>query len=213
MALLPKQAAKSCLRRARRFLELAENDSPVIRCMNDLRRMALVMSVAAVDAYLHGIVLRRLADVRRRVDLPKALAQLEIPFAELAALADTSIVARRTNRRTRPWVQVKAALQKRLLRETFQSYDQVGAAFATAGVAKAWPRVATAIGEDAKVIKNRLNGLVHRRNQIVHEGDMKRASRPRRLRFNDVQHSRVRVDIDWVESLIDAMDTVVTSEP
>jgi len=211
MAFLPKRAAGSCLKRARRFLDLADSSLPVNRVKNDLRRMALVMAVAAVDSYMRGIVMRRIADVRRRADLPKALARLEIPFSEIAALADASIDAQRSGHRTRPWVQVKASLQRRLLKETFQSYDQVAAALAIAGVDQAWTKVASKLRENPDNIKDRLNTLVQRRNQIVHEGDMKRVSRPRRLHFNETNHAEIKDDIDWVNSLIDAMDTVVTN--
>jgi RiboL-PSP-HEPN len=212
MPFLPKQAASSCLRRAGRFLDLADlKKLPIGRVQNDLRRMALVMAVAAIDSYMHGIVMRRVADVRRGSDLPKALARLEMPFSEFANLADASINAQRAGHRTRPWVQVKAALQKRLLKETFQSYDQVAIAFAIAGIEKAWSKVASKLATRAEDIKDRLGGLVLRRNQIVHEGDLQRASRPRKLRFNEIEGSSVRSDIDWVNSLIDAMEKVVTN--
>jgi len=213
MAFLPKQTANSCLRRARRFLDLADNDLPISRAKNDLRRMALVMAVAAIDSYMHAVVLRRIADVRRRADLPKALARLEVSFFEIADLADASIDAQRSHRRSRPWVQVKASLQRRLLKETFQSYDQVATAFAIAGIDKAWTKIASELGENAPDIKAWLNDLVHRRNQIVHEGDMKRASRPRRLQFNDIDHAEVKDGIDEVDILIDAMHKVVSNHP
>lgn len=212
MPFLPKQAADVCVKRARRFLELADNALPVARAKNDLRRMALVMAVAAVDSYMHGIVLRRIGHVRRRGDLPKPLARLEIPFSEFAELADASIEGQRTKQRTRPWVHVKASLQRRLLKDTFQSYEQVATAFSIAGVDKAWSRIASALGQPAEKTRERLNSLVHRRNQIAHEGDMKRASRPQRLRFNDITHAEVEQDVDWVAALIKAMDDVVTQD-
>lgn len=134
MPFLPKQAADICLKRARNFLDLAGRDLPNPRIKNDLRRMGLVMAVAAVDSYMHAVVLRRIADVRRRSALPKALARLDIPFSAIADLADASIDAQRNSRTSRPWVRLKSSLQSRLLKETFQSYDQVAAAFAMAGV-------------------------------------------------------------------------------
>ena len=82
-----------------------------------------------------------------------------------------------------------------------------------AGVEKAWSKVASELNENAVDIKTRLNNLVHRRNQIVHEGDMKRASRPRSLQFNEIDPAEIRDDIDWVDCLIDAMDRVVTDHP
>jgi hypothetical protein len=209
---LPKQAADVCIRRARRFLQLAESALPIARAKNDLRRMALVMAVAAVDSYMHGIVIRRIGHVRRRGDLPKALARLEIPFSEFAELADASIEAQRAKQRTRPWVQVKGSLQRRLLKDTFQSYEQVATAFSIAGVEKAWSKIASKLGQPTEKIRERLNSLVYRRNQIAHEGDMKRASRPQRMRFNDTAHAQVEQDVDWVAALIDAMDDVVAKD-
>ena len=164
--------------------------------------MALVMAVAAIDAYMHALVLRRIEAVRRSADLPKALAGLEIPFSEIASLADASIRAQREMRASRPWVQVKSSLQRRLLKVTFQSYDQVATALSMAGVEKGWSKIVQELDETTKDNKAWLDNLVHRRNQIVHEGDIKRASRPRRLQFNDIDQADAEQQVDWVESLI-----------
>jgi hypothetical protein len=192
MPFLPKDAADSCLRRAGRFLDLANGTLSTPKVKNDLLRMALVMGVAAIDSYMHGIVTRRIADVRRRADLPKALARLEIPFSEFASLADASISAQRAGKRARPWVQVKASLQRRLLKETFQSYEQIAMAFAMAGVERAWSKVASELGDKPENVKDHVGSLVLRRNQIVHEGDLKRASRPQNLRFNKINQKKIR---------------------
>ena len=86
------------------------------RTREDLRRLALVMGVVAVDAYMHWAVLRRLSEVRRQGELPKGLRQLQVPFDELASLAETTVTARRQRVDSRPWVQLKNAAQKRLQR-------------------------------------------------------------------------------------------------
>jgi hypothetical protein len=190
---------------------LVEESLPLPRAKKDLRRMAVVMAVAAIDSYMHAIVLRRVSTVRKE-ELPKILRRVAIPFEELASLADTSLEARRAKRRARPWVQVKNTLQRCLLQETFQSFDQVGDALAMAGVEKGWSKVAAQLGEPADSIKATLNALVHRRNQIVHEGDVMRASRPRRLRLNQIYHQTTKEEIDWVESLLDAVEAVVQNE-
>ena|SRR5258708_713471 len=70
-------------------------------------------------------------------------------------------------RRSRRRTQVKAALQKRLLKETFQSYDEVAMAFAIAGIEKAWSKVASKLGTKADDIKDRLGGLVLRRKASI----------------------------------------------
>lgn len=212
MAFDPIDAATACIRRSRRLLSLADNKLGDAKVKNDLRRAALVMGVTAVDSYMHWLVYRRVSDVRNGGDFPKSLAKLDMPFGDIASLADAAIEGRREKRDIRPWVQVKNAMQRRLLRETFQSYEQVRTAFALAGIEKAWSRVAGQLGAEAKTIKTRLNHLVHRRNQIVHEGDIMRASRPRKLKYNDVEHEEIAADVDWVEELIAAIEEVVAQE-
>lgn len=187
----PISASAACIRRSRRLLALAEQDLPDAAVKNDLRRSALVMVVTGVDSYMHWLVYKQISALRKAGDLPKSLAKLDVPFTEMASLADAVIQARARNVDSRPWVQVKHAMQKRLLKETFQSYDQVAIAFAWAGIEKGWSRAAVELGESSDAIKTRLNALVHRRNQIVHEGDITRASRPRKLQYNDVGHAAI----------------------
>jgi hypothetical protein len=174
--------------------------------------MALVMAVSAIDSYMHALILRRVAAVRKSADLSKALARLEIPFSEFAGLADSSILAQREKRSTRPWVQVKVALQTRLLKHTFQSFDQVGTALSISGVDDGWLKVSNELGQKVPDIKRWLDNLVLRQNQIAHEGDLKLASRPRRLQFNDVSQTDARQQVDRVESLIDSIEEVVARE-
>ncbi len=213
MPLLPHQVSASSIRRARRFLELAGGKLPVSKAKNDLRRMAIVMAVAAIDSYMHAIVLNRVSRVRDKGELPKVLCRLEVRFEELASLADASIEARRGRRDARPWVQVKNVLQRRLLQMTFQSCEQVKTALALAGIEKGWSKVAKQLGEHPDTIKSRLDALVHRRNLIVHEGDVLRASRPRRIRFNEIAATATKADVDWTEGFLTAIEVVIASEP
>lgn len=194
-------------------MELAGKKLPVGKTKNDLRRMAIVMSVAAIDSYMHAIVLNRVSSVRGKGELPKVLCRLDVHFEELASLADASIEARRGKRDARPWVQVKNVLQRRLLQMTFQSCEQVKTALALAGIEKGWSKIAKQLGEHPDTIKARLDALVYRRNLIVHEGDVLRASRPRKIRFNEVSATTTKADVDWTEKFLTAIEVVVSSEP
>ena len=49
------------------------------------------MGVAALDAYIHMLILERLAQVRRSADIPKLLRGVGIRFEELAEVADKSM--------------------------------------------------------------------------------------------------------------------------
>jgi RiboL-PSP-HEPN len=192
-------------------LTLASDSVPDSRIKNDLRRSAVVTVVAGIDSYMHWLVYKRLSALRGEGDLPRSFAKLDIPFTELASLADSVVAARSRNVHSRPWVKVKNTLHQRLLKETFQSYDQVATAFALAGIEKGWTRVAAEMGLQPAEIKTRLGGIVHRRNQIVHEADISRSSRLRQPKYNSIQHTKVESDVDWVELLIKAIEKVVSA--
>ncbi len=208
---LPVKASEACIRCSRRFLALADSAVPDSKIKDDLRRSALVTAVTGIDSYMHWLVYKQLSALRNEGDLPRSFAKLDIPFTELASLADSVLEARSRNVNSRPWVKVKNTMQQRLLKETFQSYDQVSTAFALAGIEKGWTRVATEMSAQPAEIKARLNGLVHRRNQIVHEADIARSSRPRKLNYSAIQHAQVATDVNWVESLIKSVEKVVSA--
>ncbi len=212
MTFSPEAAAQACVAKSRRLLQLASQPLPVADVADDLCRSALFTAIAAIDTYMHWLILRRLSEVRYRAELPKSLARVVIPFSAFAKLADSAIAGQQNGKSIRPWVQVKNALQTQLLLETFQSYEQVANAFAIAGIDRAWSKIAAQLGGQPAEIKQRLNHLVHRRNQIAHEGDIARMSRPRNIYFNPVDHASIAADIDWIEGLLSAMQAVVAAE-
>lgn len=209
MAFSPIIAAQDCIQRSRQYIALAGQNGLDARLAEDLCRSGLVLAVSALDAYMHWLIYEQISELRKSGDLPKSFGKLDITFTQFAEFADSVLVARKNGKVSRPWVKVKNAMQERLLRETFQSYEQVGNALSLAGVVKGWSRTATELGQTTKEIQRRLNSLVHRRNQIVHEGDLTRASRPRAVKHNSIDQVTVTADIDWIESLINAIERVV----
>ena len=206
MPVSPKDASDDCIARSRALLAHAHVPSVAPGLREDLGRLALVMAIAAVDAYMHALVLSRVSDVR--TELPKSLKRIDIDFEWLTYLAEETVSAQRASKKKRPWVTVKHALQERLLRETFQSYDAVGSAMAMAGVDKAWSSVAQKMGCSADDIKNRLSVIVHRRNKIVHEGDLRRLARPRKIQHSPIDLANVQEEIDWLDKLLAAIAQV-----
>ncbi|MFZ5938295.1 HEPN domain-containing protein, partial [Pseudomonas sp. HS6-2] len=149
---------------------------------NDTCRAALIIAVSALDSYMHWLIYDKLSDIRKGKDIPGSLRKVAVSFVDIAELADAVLADRE---KIRPWVKVKNTLQKKLLTETFQSFEQVGTAMSMAGITEGWKKVSAEIGETSPEIKKRLNHIVHRRNQIVHEGDVMRKSRPRNVLLND----------------------------
>lgn len=175
----------------------------------DMRRLSVVMAVAALDTYMHRLVVARVFTHER---LPGGLARLEVPFEVLLEQADdTARAARRPAHNSRPRVTVKRELRDRLLRETFQTYEAVSRALGMAGRSGDWRAIAAEmpVPIEPSKIKERLNAIVTRRNQIVHEGDYERLEKPRRAKLNGMAHRHAESDIDFIAALIDAIHAVV----
>jgi len=208
MPMTPREAADNVVGRARSLLAASATPGLPGGSAADLRRLGLVMGVAALDTYMHALVHQR---AYWNSPLPKGLAQLDVRFDDLVSLADSAVEARRRGVDGRPRVAAKNVLQKRLLRETFQKFDSVSDALAMAGASKVWAVVATQMtpATTPAAIKARLDRIVGRRNQIVHEGDLQRQSRPRHPRLNGLTRAEAEDDVDYIAEVVHAIDAVV----
>jgi len=195
--------------RAHRLLRASRSKGIGVTVRGDMRRLSLVMAIAALDTYMHRLIIERA--FTHRV-LPGALARLEVPFEESLAQADQAgAAARRPPHNLRPRVGIKRQLRDRLLRETFQRYDDLSRALGMAGRSRNWDAIAEQMNpaRTAAQIRERLDAIVLRRNQIVHEGDYKRLERPRSAQRNGMSYTQAREDVEFVGDLIDAIHNVV----
>lgn len=199
MAVKPLEAAENVLGRARALHQLAPNTN------EDLDRLALVMGVAAIDTYFHWRV--------HRVDLnstsiPKKLAELDVPFEALLQSGKKSVDARKEGISDRPMVRTRNVLHNVTLGMTFQKARDVETAFNLVGISKPWRNLAASMGQSADSIKKKLNALAHRRNRIVHEGDIQRKSKPHRVKLNELDSDEVADSLDWIDSFLKAVDNL-----
>jgi hypothetical protein len=175
-----------------------------------MRRLSVVVAVAALDTYMHRLILER---VFSHEELPKKLARLDVSFEALLAQADaTRDAARAKPSNPRPRVGVKQRLQERLLRESFQNYNAVSQALNMAGREKEWSVIGAKISPPLKpdAIRKRLDEIVHRRNQIVHEGDYERLQKPQKAKLNPMTQKQARQDIDFIAQVINAIHEAVS---
>jgi hypothetical protein len=220
MPFTPHDAAQHMIARATALVALAarlsrkdarqlvgtEGGRPV---RDDLRRLAIVMAVAALDTYMHRLVVSR---AYSQAPMPRTLADMTVRFGDLVNQADAAVVAHREARDTRPRVPAKRLLRERLLRETFQRYERVSEALAMAGKPKSWKEIAKAMPSSPtqEVVKMTLDTLVERRNAIVHEGDYERLDRPQRARVATVSPREARQSVKFISDLIEAIHQVTT---
>lgn len=178
-----------------------------------MRRLSIVMAVAALDTYIHRLILAHVYD---HGELPGGLASLSVPFRALLDQADeTKKAASASPHAVRPRVGVKRVLRDRLLLETFQSADGVSRGLAMAGLGGRWKDIERTFtpSMQSKDIKARLDDIVSRRNQIVHEGDYRRLERPRDSTKNGMTFEQASADIEFVARLVDAIHALRVTEP
>lgn len=92
---------------------------------------------------------------------------------------------------------------------TFQSARQWETGLALLGIRKGLAAAGQAMtpAEDRSSIVARLDGLSHRRNKIVHEGDLRRLVRPRKITREQLLRGDVDRDLDWIRRFLVAMDS------
>lgn len=203
MTISPMQAADDVFCRAEGLVRASTAVAdPLVA--EDMLRSALAFSVAALDTYLHWAI----ADAPLSGTLPSALASLDVPLIDMISLSE-AVVANR--QRIRPKVRVRNTIERVILGHTFQSPKGVGDALLMLGKRNAFTKISGTISpaQTAQEIKDRLGKIVRRRNQVVHEGDMQRQSRPQHVRREPVARLEVEADIAWLRTLVSAIDALL----
>ena len=127
--------------------------------------------------------------------MPSALKALDVPFGDLVDLSEAMV---KNRSKIRPKVRARGVLERVIQRLTFQSSRGVEDAMLMLGKRKAFNKISIEISppQAATDIRARLNRIVHRRNQAVHEGDLQRQSRPQQIRREPTNHAAIQADLD-----------------
>lgn len=202
MPISPLQAAIDVYDRAEALLAAADAvTDPLVS--DDMRRFASAQGVAALDTYLHWAVARAPLE-----NMPVTLKKLEVSFDDLVTLSEAMVADRA---KTRPKVRVRHVLERVILTKTFQSKRAVEDAMQMLGRRNAFEKISTKIvPHQTKIdIGERLDRIVRRRNQIVHEGDLQRQSRPQQIKRESVDASTIQDDLVWLRSFVVAINDVL----
>jgi hypothetical protein len=137
-----------------------------------LLRAALFSAVAALDRYMHDLVVASSWKLLSRAEekIPRDLRQLNIPVLRAKAALDKS----RHDAKARTGFLVKQAIQNVLHREfTFQKADDVERAAKMAGASDFWRKVARGMPgwrNKENDLKSKLNAIVVRRQSDCSRG-------------------------------------------
>lgn len=174
----------------------------------ELLRSGLVASVSALDRYIHDCVVERSWKLLNRPEasIPTELKKMSLPVLETRRALDRL----RRAPKSRPGNLIKKAIQDHLhLEHTFQNPDTIGHAAKMLGVKDFWSDVAKEMGTGSKAqVISTLREISRRRNQIVHEADILRSTRPKKPLLRQLTESDAKRWITWIRSLGEAIDRV-----
>lgn len=129
---------------------------------SDLYRAGLVQAVAAIDAYVHGVILDRSVDfIMGRLEFTPPSNRIGLTIGAVQALVGATTLSD-TERLAR------GHIATRLQTETYQRSDDIASALAMVGIPRIW---SSAFGKGAQTAKQTLDIIVDRRNKIVHQCD------------------------------------------
>lgn len=161
-----------------------------------LLRSEYVLIVSAFDNYLHNIVRRKIReDFFSGQPLPDDF-QLPIQVYQLLQSEGTVTGQQRI---------LDNALQKRLVKDSFQSPRSVEYVSNLLQINHLWRTASLSMGTPANQIRMQLGLIVQRRNQIAHEADIDRSNEM--LRSIDVQ--TINDCRDFLEKIVTCIDAQI----
>lgn len=129
---------------------------------SDVYRASLVQGVAALDHYVHGVILDRSVDILlSRLPSPTATSKIGLPVSAVQEILQATSPAEQEQR-------ARTHLVARLGRETFQRSSAIGDGMASVGVPQVW---ANGFNGPPRPYLLALDLVVSRRNRIAHECD------------------------------------------
>ena len=167
-----------------------------------LLRQAVVAACSALDVFLPHLLEMHLADVvriRQRNFLPpndKVVGDLFRDFH--LKLDEIWPFAEEPDPDVR-WDIIAKRVLDHCRTKTFSNEQGIHQVVAILGVEKPWERIAERAGEKEAAVKDRLNKVVNRRNDIIH-----RADRPKK----DPNGPITPIEFDWAQNHVDSVNFI-----
>lgn len=164
---------------------------------SDMLRAGYVLSVSALDTYVHELVLEEMIKIydgcRPTVPGYQRYRMTLGAFAGSSSLSDARSDVRSQIREQHSYL-------------SFQHPDKIADAIRCVTDIKIWEEVGTNIGKDAKYVKDRLTLIVDRRNKIAHEAD----TDPTFGTLWAISSNDVLGAIDFLDAVAAAIDDIVS---
>ncbi|MCK6254942.1 HEPN domain-containing protein [Pseudomonas fragi] len=171
-------------------------DPTVPSAPKDIIRGAIVLAVAALDAYVTDVFVEKLATYLKKYRPDETLVALLLK-AGLDTREALSLLTME-----RPYRRIRNLVRSHYSQYTTQRFDVIDSVFLVYRLNKLTDSAVRKTGKSH--IKSRVGDLIDRRHEIVHSGDYNQANR-----IQDIDEARVKRWITALEDLVSAMNEII----
>lgn len=167
--------------------------------LSDILRAALVLSVSALDFYVHEVVRLGMLEIHQGLrPEPPAFSRFQI---SLGSAREGLSVALNLDY----WLEDE--IRQRHTYKSFQQLGSIADAIRLISDKKLWEEVATVMGRSAQDVKQQLSIIVDRRNKIAHEADIDPTlGLGNRWGINE---TLVNDAVDFIEQVVESIHSVL----
>lgn len=152
--------------------------APVTKVTDNILRASLAIMVSAIDTSIHELIVSAII-----FEIKEDKTIFELTNVKVSALA-----SKESDNDTRLRL-IELDLRRQFSKESFQSSRQIENSLAKIGIKKIWTKLSSTLGQPPDDIKIKLDLLVRRRNQIVHEGDLDHLHNIREISRTDIDEA------------------------
>jgi len=179
--------------------------------LEDLLRSAITFGVSAIDRYVHERIVKAFVNAFRSPELTKNQREFQVPATLAIDIVNRVHSARHASQTIRPANEIRKVVQQTLHKRPFQSWREIEYGFSLIGIkdlGKTLKTTHTLSNDDLEALKNQLNKIVARRNQIVHEGDLPRHQRGGQVYVQEIRRLWVQESLDFLAGFASKLEGV-----
>lgn len=170
--------------------------------LSDILRAQYVLLVSALDHFVHEIV--RLG----MIEIYNEKRKVTKEFKAFILSIDKDVLFKKAIMEEKDDIWLDYQIRHKNGFKSFQQADKIKEAMLLIIDTDIWEQVAEILNEDIKSLKNRLNLIIDRRNQIAHEADIEPTYQElRNIHIDDLNDS-----IEFIENLVTKIFEIVKSK-
>jgi len=160
--------------------------------LSDILRAQYVMLVSALDHFIHEIIRIGMIEIYNNKREPTKEFKTFILTLDEKILFKKAIMEDKND----TWLEYQIRVRNGF--KSFQQADKIKEAMLLIIDKDIWNELSSVLNQDSKILKNRLNLIVDRRNQIAHEADIE-----------PIYHELREIDIEDINNSILFIESIV----